>query len=324
MRKTTKMWFLTATSLILIGCIVFGGVMCVLKWDFTKLSTGRYESNQHEITEKFNNISIETNTADVDFALSDDGKCRVECYEKRKSKHAVTVREDTLVIAVMDNRSWYDYIGINFGSPEITVYLPKAEYAALVVNQNAGDVAIPKDFRFEGADLSLGTGDVNFFACATGLIRMKTSAGNVRVENISAGALDLSASTGRIVVSNVTCAGDININVSTGKTRLHNVEGKNLMSSGKTGDISLKNVMIAEKISVKRSTGDVSFDRTDASEVFAETDTGDVVGSLLTNKVFITHTDAGRVDVPKSAVGGKCEICTDTGDIKITVEQFVD
>ena len=79
----------------------------------------------------------------------------------------------------------------------------------------------------------------------------------------------------------------------------------------------MKNVIATEKFSIKRSTGDVKFDSCDAAEIFVETDTGDVNGSLLTNKVFITKTDTGRINVPNSITGGKCEIITNTGDIKI-------
>ena len=53
--------------------------------------------------------------------------------------------------------------------------------------------------------------------------------------------------------------------------------------------------------------------------MFVETDTGDVTGSLLSDKVFITKSDTGSIDVPKTVTGGKCEITTDTGDIKIEI-----
>ena len=59
------------------------------------------------------------------------------------------------------------------------------------------------------------------------------------------------------------------------------------------------------------NTGDVKFDACDASEISVKTDTGDVTGSLLTDKVFITNTDTGRVNVPQTATGGRCEIITD-------------
>jgi DUF4097 and DUF4098 domain-containing protein YvlB len=81
----------------------------------------------------------------------------------------------------------------------------------------------------------------------------------------------------------------------------------------------LENVIATEKISVERTTGDVKFAFCDAGEIFVKTDTGDVTGSLLTDKVFITETDTGKIHVPKLTTGGRCEISTDTGDIKISI-----
>ena len=320
MRKTAKIWLVIAASLVFVGLIMFAAVMSEYKWDFSKLSTGKYETNTYEISEEFSNLSMNTDTADIIFALSDDGKCRVECYEEEKAKHSVAVQENTLVIKMIDEKSWYDYIGINFGSPKITVYLPKAEYASLFIKESTGDIEIPKNFKFEGVDISLSTGDVNFFASASKLIIIKTSTGNICVENTSAGTLDLSASTGRITVSNVICGGDANINVSTGRTNLNNIECKNLTSSGDTGNISLNNVIAAEKFSIKRNTGDVRFDGSDAAEILVETDTGDVTGTFLSEKTFFVETDTGSVDVPESITGGRCEITTNTGDIELDIQ----
>lgn len=320
MRKTAKIWLVIAASLVFVGLIMFAAVMSEYKWDFSKLSTGKYETNTYEISEEFSNLSMNTDTADIIFALSDDGKCRVECYEEEKAKHSVAVQENTLVIKMIDEKSWYDYIGINFGSPKITVYLPKAEYTSLFINGSTGDIEIPKNFKFEGVDISLSTGDVNFFASASKLIIIKTSTGNICVENTSAGTLDLSASTGTITVSNVICGGDANINVSTGRTNLNNIECKNLTSSGDTGNISLNNVIAAEKFSIKRNTGDVRFDGSDAAEILVETDTGDVTGTFLSEKTFFVETDTGSVDVPESITGGRCEITTNTGDIELDIQ----
>lgn len=320
MRKTVKIWLVIAASLVFVGLIMFAAVMSEYKWDFSKLSTGKYETNTYEISEEFSNLSMNTDTADIIFALSDDGKCRVECYEEEKAKHSVAVQENTLVIKMIDEKSWYDYIGINFGSPKITVYLPKAEYTSLFINGSTGDIEIPKNFKFEGVDISLSTGDVNFFVSASKLIKIKASTGNICVENTSAGTLDLSASTGRITVSNVICGGDANINVSTGRTNLNNIECKNLTSSGDTGNISLNNVIAAEKFSIKRNTGDVRFDGSDAAEILVETDTGDVTGTFLSEKTFFVETDTGSVDVPESITGGRCEITTDTGDIELDIQ----
>lgn len=324
MRKTTKIWLVIATFLVLIGCIIFVGVMSMLKWDFMKLSTIKYETNTYEISDTFSNISINTDTADIVFAVSDNGKCTVECCEEVTSKHFVTTEDDTLIIKKPHNKHWYNYIGINFGSPKITVYLPKTEYASLLIREDTGDIKIPKDFIFNNADLSLSTGDVDFFASAFKMIKIKNSTGDICVENISAGSLDISTSTGDIAVSNIICEDDSNFKVSTGKTKLTNIKCKNLISNGNTGDISLNNVIAKEKFSIKRSTGDVKFNRSDANEIFVKTDTGEVEGILLSDKVFITNTDTGEIDVPKTSVGGRCEITTDTGNIKIITVEVLD
>ncbi len=319
MSKTAKIWLVIATSLVLVGCVIFGGLMTMLKWDFSKLSTKKFEMNTYEINEEFNNLSIKTDTSDIVFALSDDGKCRIECYEEKKTKHSVTVHENTLVIYMIDERSWYDYIGINFTSPKITVYLPKSEYISLLIKESTADIEIPKDFKFVDVDVSLSTGDVKCFASATDLIKIKATTGDIQVENISAGALDISASTGDVTVSNVICEADVKIGVSTGKINITDTKCKNLISSGNTGDVYLENVIAKEKFSLTRSTGDVKLKGANATEIFIKTDTGDVIGTLLADKVFIVQTDTGSVDVPKTLTGGRCEITTDTGDIKIEI-----
>ena len=74
------------------------------------------------------------------------------------------------------------------------------------------------------------------------------------------------------------------------------------------------------KFSLERSTGDIHFTKCDAAEISVETSTGDVTGSLLSDKVYMTQTSTGRIDVPKTTTGGKCEISTDTGNIKIQTE----
>ena len=322
MKTRTKVWLIIAASLVLIGCILFAGLMTTLKWDFMKLATVKYETNTYEIGEAFDGISMNTNTADIEFMLSDDENCRVECHEEANAKHSVTVEDGTLTVELIDERSVYGfagYIGLNFGSPKITVYLPKTEYTSLLIDESTGDIEISKDFNFSNIDISLSTGDVNFNASASETIKIKTSTGNIRVENITAGALDLSVSTGKVTVSGVTCEGDVTIGVSTGKTYLTDIACKSIISSGRTGDIYLNDVIATEKFSIERSTGDVKFDGSDASEIFVETSTGDVKGSLLTDKVFIVKTGTGYIDVPKSVDGGRCEITTKTGDIVLKI-----
>ena len=201
----------------------------------------KYETNTYEVGKAFSDISMTTDTADIIFALSDDGKCKVECYEKENAKHSVTVENDVLVVRI--NKSWYDYIGYDFGSSKITVYLPKTEYNALFINESTGNVEIPKDYLFDNVDISLSTGDVNFCASVSRLAKIKAITGNICVENTSAGALELSVTTGKVTVSGVTCRDNITVDVVTGSAYLTDSSCRSVISSVITGSISLNNVI---------------------------------------------------------------------------------
>lgn len=321
MGNATKIWLIVAAALVALGLITFLAAMTVNHWDFAKLSTVEYETNTYQVSEEFSNVSIKAETANILFAPSDEGKCKVVCYEQQKIKHSVTVEEKTLTVNTIDTRKWYDHIAIfSMATPRITVYLPKSEYASLLINVSTGDTEIPTDLRFESIDVSASTGGVNCYASASDVIKIKTTTGDICVKNVSAGSLDLTVSTGKVTASAINCQGDVKINVTTGKTSLTDIVCKGVTSSGSTGNITLENVIATQKLSISRSTGDVKFDGSDATEIYVKTDTGDVTGSLLTDKVFITQTDTGRIDVPKTITGGKCEINTDTGNIHIIIE----
>ena len=236
-----KRWLIIGTSLIFIGIIIFSGVMMALKWDFSKLSTTEFETNNYEINENFKNISVITNTADIEFRISENSKSSVVCFEEKNAKHSAMVKNDTLEIKVHDTKKWYEHIGIEFVStPKITIFLPEKQYGTLFINESTGDIEISKNFSFENIDISVSTGDINL------------------------------------------------------------------------------NSIIAERsLNLETSTGDIKFISCDANEIFAKTSTGNITGDLLTDKIFIAQSDTGKIDVPKTTSGGKCELTTDTGDIII-------
>ena len=51
MGETFKIWLIIATSLIVVGGILFVVGMPGKKWDFSKLSTEKYETNRNKWNE---------------------------------------------------------------------------------------------------------------------------------------------------------------------------------------------------------------------------------------------------------------------------------
>lgn len=278
----TRKWLILAGFLVLAGTLMFGIVMWKSQWNFEMLNTNKYETNIYDVKEEFHDVSVNTDTANVIFALSEDGKCRVECHEEEKAKHTVRVQNNTLAIDRVDKKVWYDYIGINFTTPQIIIYLSESEIGSLLICESTGEISL---------------------------------------DGISASTIDISVTTGDVELKNIKCDGDVSIDASTGEVRAENVLCEKFVSDGSTGDLHLKNVIGKKKIFAKRGVGDIEFDKCDAKEIYAETDTGDVTGTFLSGKEFFANTDLGEVEIPESVSGGRCKITTDIGDIRIKVTE---
>ena len=317
MSKATKIWLIIASCFLLVGLVIFGSISNIIGWDVIPFSQN-YQTHSAEIMEDFSAISIETTTADIFFTQSRNGTCVVECYDKDDVWYSCEVRDNTLKIQHNDDREWYKRIGLNLETPKITVYLPKTQYDLLFIEEDTGDIEVPKDFAFKETDVTLTTGDINFYATSDA-VKIKTSTGDIEVEDSTVGSLDVSVTTGEVSLEKVKCAGDLGVEVTTGEVELDGVRCKNLVSNGSTGSIILKNTVATEKLVVDRSTGGVKFEGADASEISVKTDTGSISGTLLSEKVFIAQSDTGRVSVPETTSGGKCKLTTDTGSIKIEI-----
>ncbi len=301
MRKTTKIWLVVAACLVLLGAVIFTAAVIALDFDLTNLSTHKFEGKTYKVDGDFENITVDTTISAVTFMPSVDGKCRVVCAEMPKITHSVSVKDSTLVIETKDSSKWYDYIGFFIGDMRMTVYLPQNEFKSLVMKTDTGDVDIPANFSFENANIESDTADIDFLADA--LVDVK-----------------LSTDTGDITVNSVLSDGDIYVETDTGKITLTDVKCNKLSAESDTGKISLSNTIAKDSFSIENNTGDVRFEKSDAQKIFVETDTGNVTGTLLSDKVFITETSTGDVSVPKTTTGGRCEITTSTGNIKIEIE----
>lgn len=321
MSKATKIWLITAMVLVALGAVLFTCVMAQYDWDFTKLSTVTYVTNAYEINDEFDKISIHVDTTEIKFAPTENETCSIVSFEAEKVKHSATVQNGTLIISTVDTRKWYDHICISLGSPQMTVYLPQNEYASLFIETDTGNINIPKDFAFDEIEIDGDTSDVNCFAPVANVLDIELSTGDINIDSITAGQVNLTTTTGEIAVKSVTAKNNIDIATDTGKVKLTNISCSNFVAESDTGTITLKNVVATGSISIESDTGDVRFEGSDATEISAKTATGDVIGTLLSEKVFITETSTGRINVPKTTSGGKCEITTETGDINISIKQ---
>ncbi|MBE5752884.1 MAG: DUF4097 domain-containing protein [Clostridiales bacterium] len=319
--KTIKFWFLTATSLIILGVMLFCFSACSTDWNFRKLFGQEYDTKTHEITQEFNSFDIDTDTANILFTPSNDGKCTVECFEKEKVNHSVSVQDGKLTIRTIDERKWYDHIQFfDFAKDKITVYLPQIKYADLCIQTGTGDVEILENFSFEDIDIKGSTGDLRIENITANYVSLTRSTGDIHAKNITAKSLALSVSTGNIFAESITLETTLTAKTSTGDARLTNLTCNAFSFDGSTGKVELKNVVATQSFNINNKTGNVTFESCDAGEISVTTSTGDITGSLLSEKIFIVDSGTGRIDVPKTITGGKCELTASTGNIIIQIQ----
>ncbi|MBR2023757.1 MAG: DUF4097 family beta strand repeat protein, partial [Clostridia bacterium] len=246
MKKIEKIWWTVGIALVSLGLILFIIVMSVNAWNFSALSTTKMQTREYTLTQDFNAISIDVETADVTFVKTDDGTKKVVCYEEENRAHAVSVQDGALNVSVTDTRKWYEYIGISWHNPSITVYLPETEYGVLQLKSSTGDIEIPQNFRFDSLDVTLSTGDITVSASVVNNAKIKTTTGDVCVERTSVGALDISVTTGDVEIDQVSASGAVKVNVTTGDATLSAVTCQSLVSDGSTGSISLEDVIATQ------------------------------------------------------------------------------
>lgn len=298
-------------------------IICVLLLIFAvfllnNVTSDGLQNAVYEIDENFDSFDIVTDVADVKFVLTDSNICKVECCEEKDRPHSVYAENNTLHI--LSKKKTFNFLRTNLASVKITVYLPKNGYSSLKINGQTGNAEIPSDFTFANADITLTTGDIDFFAQVKSSANISASTGSVNIGKISAENLNISLTTGKVNILDVEITDNLSLDIKTGKSTLTNVTCNSITSTGTTGEITLNNVFAKEDFSVTRSTGSINLNGCDGANIVLSASTGDITGTLKSPKVFNAKTSTGQLSVPLSSGNENCRITTSTGNINISVK----
>ena len=315
-----KGWMIAAAVLCVTGLVFAAVGLGQLNFDFTRLTVDQLRDGEYTASPSVTRLEIHVDTCDVTLLPTADEHCTVKYRSTDKCPLVVTEKEGTLSVRMENHRKWYDYIRFFSLPTTVTVYLPEATYEALTVRTDTGAVTVPQDLTFGRAEVHTSTGSIQWRASVTEELHLTADTGHITVEGASAGQMTLKASTGHVRVTEGTVAGDISARTSTGRVELTSLSCNKLEVTTSTGHIRLTDLRAAGALTAEASTGDITLLRADAASLTITTDTGDVTGSLLSEKIVFAQSDTGRVNVPRSTVGGRCEVTTDTGNITITIE----
>lgn len=214
-----KIWLTIGGAWILAGGILFAVALSLLGWDFAALSTTSYETREYTVMESFRDLRIEADTADVTVLVAEDGVARVEIYEEEAARYRVSVENGTLTVRLADEREWYHFIGVNFDSSEIRVYLPAQELGTLAVETDTGDVTLNQCKATE-LRVDVDTGDVTLNRCDADAIYIETDTGDVTGTLLTEKTFRIETDTGRYDVPYGTVGGLCAITTDTGDIKI--------------------------------------------------------------------------------------------------------
>ncbi len=341
MKKAKKVALIVALILVVAGAALFAAGFAMMDFDFKGVSSMKY-TTPYPITEDFSSIDINVSVSDIAFIVSEDGESRVECYEDDRLIHTVAVNDGVLCIGEQKSFNIFNFTSINFDNgPRVTLYLSRTQFDTLNIKSDTSLIVVPREFSFEIANIDTNVGNVSYTAPTARSLYVKATTGRITVSDISLGGdIRLQASTGNVTLTAARAEGNIYVRTTTGKLHLESLECTRLEAQSSTGNQSISDVTCGEiyahastghasftnvisrgGMNIETDTGNIKLDRCDGAELYVETDTGHVTGTLLSDKIFLTHSDTGRISVPKSVTGGKCEINTDTGNITITIAE---
>lgn len=310
-------------ALLLIGtvAVTVGGV-CFGIGMYNKANNEKVIENRYDITDSFENIDIDLETADLYIKSTDDDKVKVVCNDRKKCYQNVEVVDSTLKIKTVDKRRWFEkwILPFEFKAFDVTVYLPTVYYANLKIKTATGNVETEKGSVFSDVNIKTATGNVTFNNNVEyGDLTVDTDTGNVRLKDFHVTNVNVTTHTGDLYVESVNASGVFDSKTSTGDQKIDASYMKDLLIKTSTGNIKLISTVASNSFTLKTSTGNIGFTDSDAKTISAETSTGNIKGNLLNNHIFAASSGTGSVKVPVSTEGGLCELKSSTGNIVITI-----
>ena len=239
-----------------------------------------YVTSTYEITDAYQKILLDAKEAKVEIEASSNDTTKLVFFEDQKRRYVFDVQNGTLTVRLRKTK-WYNFLRIGFKRSEIKICVPESILEALTVKATVGCVAISS------------------IVC-TGDISVQTNTGKVTVCDTSCKAFHSKTGTGNVVLSKLMATDTVSLECNTGKISLNDCNAREFL--------------------VKTNTGKVSLNDCNAREFLVKTNTGNVFGKLPSNTVFAVKTHTGKIETPKTAIGevigARCEIKTNTGNIK--------
>jgi DUF4097 and DUF4098 domain-containing protein YvlB len=282
----------------LVGAVLLSAAIAALVgFDLATLFNDATVTSDHQITQEFDSIFIQTTNADIVLLPSQDGECRVECVEREKMPHAVTVKDGTLHIEVQPEIKF----GFFTAQTSVTVYLPDRLYDKVELDTVSSSIISEQRLKVD-------------------YLMAETVSGDLSVKQLDARTATIQTVSGGMSLSNLNVTEHLSLTTTSGDFWAEYLHCDTLSIQSTSSNCEMIDVYVAGLWKMESVSGDIFFVHSDAASLSISSVSGNVQGSLLTQKTFDVQSTSGSIRVPKEQSGGDCRIETVSGNVYITYE----
>ena len=317
-----KKALIIALICLIAGVLIFGIGWGLLQKHPTEMNTVTDNVQRYGTEEAPTSIFIDTVDSRIEILPIEGDEWRVECKDKEDLYHTVELKDGTLTVKQIDNRQWYDRIGIfsNLQMLSVTVYLPAKGYESLAVHSTSGSITVQEGFVFANATLQNTSGSITSSSRVAGALNVQNTSGSITVNGRVSGDLIAKNTSGSIQVLGGV-KGKLNLKNDSGRIEVKNATPLEVEIENTSGGIRLENVVCQEKIKIENTSGSIDLERCDAMSFDLKNTSGSIRASILSGKTFDCRSISGGVNVPENQEGGAFYARTTSGGIRITVDE---
>lgn len=170
------------------------------------------------------------------------------------------------------------------------------------------DIQVPQTFN---AEVQSSDGDISL-ATLNGRAMLRTSDGDITVENITGTQVMLRTSDGDIVTNRLD-ADDIQVITSDGDLTLADLKGQDILLRSSDGDITAAS--ITGNVEVRTSDGNLDVGRVHGRTVRLQTSDGDIRAEALLGERLDAQTSDGSIDIDLAE--GELRAVTSSGSVRV-------
>lgn len=319
MKKSNLIILIVALCMLFSGVFVCIGAFSMEGMSYENMFTDNSTLRTETYDEAFYSVDARAKAGNLEIFPTSEDELRIECTEPENTYYDIKFEGDILVIELVDNRQWHDYL-MNFDREGVKIYLPQRVYNDIKLDVSSGKITVNEGLECRNLMAETSSGSVRAYNVkAQENVSLKAASGSIGVDTVTADNMEVLCTSGKITVSNLELTGNLDIDSSSGKIEAINVNCNSFNSQNESGGIICSDVICKDSLNADTSSGKIEVLRSDAQNLDLNTTSGSIRGTLLSEKVFVAHSTSGSVRVPDTTQGGVCKAKATSGSIKIEI-----